>query len=1122
MSKIFLVFLSMVVSAGVIFSQDFISDKDQIINGYDSKISGTDFSYHSFIPDLKESLLIRATTGNDFLEWESEPTIANKDKEFYTFIWIAALGSSPGIGSFTLNTDYTNPFIFYTDARPRWEIKNEDGSSLSFSKQWTDQHGDHHGYMVLRIPSAKIGAGQKVRIKVTGGKSGLTAWYMTFRKQIETAIRIKPIPATVKENAGIKQLAYAAVFYFGNKANIRFVSNGKLLLKDSLHFGYNYLKLKFDPVSKKENVKLRIEIGKQRFFEDFSLEPVKKWEINFIQHSHTDIGYTRSQTEILGEHMRYIDYALDYCDATDSYPEEAKFRWTCEASWAVDEFLKTRPKKQIERLKKRIKEGRIEVTAMYYNFSELPDEQTMAASLEPLKRFKDQGIPVKLAMQNDVNGIALCLNDYFADTEVKYLNMGTHGHRALICFDKPTFFWWESPSGNKMLAFRAEHYMTGNTLMDMVSGDLNRSADQVFYYLNNLNSKGYKYNEIAIQFSGYTTDNSPPSTTMSDLIKEWNQVYETPKLQTSTATAYFEKMEKNYSKDFEVVRGFWPDWWADGLGASAREVATTRIASSLLNANAAGLAFAILKNIKVDPSSLEKISLAQNALLFYGEHTTGYSESVREPLHASTMDQRALKDSYAWEAHRRASLLGEEVLGLLQSDFMDEKAPSLLVVNTLNWKRDALITVYIDHQLIPRGKSPVISDNNGKLLKAQPVSHRSDGTYWAIWLTDIPAMGFKKFSISALETGKSLIYEKVPFDYQNQWYKALFDENKGVITSIFDKQLGKEILDTTAKYKFGEFILEKLGNRTQIEMFKLNDFIRKGPDEIEFENFIPGDIWDTYRFIGKSETFEEPRGYIIEYRFFKPDKRIDVHISAVKKNITDPESFYISFPFVLKNGKIFTETAGGIIENGVDQIPGSSADWALMQSFTSVKNENSQIVISCTEIPLIQPGNINTGRFKAGAVPETSHIYSWPMNNYWTTNFNADQRGGHNWTYSFTSGNDKSNTFSTRFGWNNKIPFLTRVLPGGGKTVNKDQGVFISGFPDNVVLTGMIPIDESRIKLQIRELEGRETVMELKRPDNGEKYDIHESDANGIVLKHGSTVIKGYETKFFIIDLISN
>ena len=96
---------------------------------------------------------------------------------------------------------------------------------------------------------------------------------------------------------------------------------------------------------------------------------------------------------------------------------------------------------------------------------------------------------------------------------------------------------------------------------------------------------------------------------------------------------------------------------------------------------------------------------------------------------------------------------------------------------------------------------------------------------------------------------------------------------------------------------------------------------------------------------------------------------------------------------------------------------------------------------------------------------------------------------------------------------------MTRVLPGGGKTINKNQGAFISGFPDNVLLIGITPIDESKIKLQIRELEGMETVMELKRPDNGEKYDINESDANGDIIVNGSNNLKGFETKFFVVDL---
>ncbi|MCK7534853.1 MAG: hypothetical protein MZV63_29580 [Marinilabiliales bacterium] len=47
-------------------------------------------------------------------------------------------------------------------------------------------------------------------------------------------------------------------------------------------------------------------------------------------------------------------------------------------------------------------------------------------------RLRD--ISVNVAMQNDVNGIGWCMNDYFNQLGIKYLNMGTHGHRASNLF----------------------------------------------------------------------------------------------------------------------------------------------------------------------------------------------------------------------------------------------------------------------------------------------------------------------------------------------------------------------------------------------------------------------------------------------------------------------------------------------------------------------------------------------------------------------------------------------------------------------------------------------------------------------------------------------------------------
>ncbi len=153
------------------------------------------------------------------------------------------------------------------------------------------------------------------------------------------------------------------------------------------------LTLGFRLLRKPTRIRLKVVAGDFTVTRNVTLEPVRKWKISFIQHAHTDIGYTRSQTEILAEHLRYIDYALDYCDATDNYPENAKFRWTCEASWPVDEYLKCRPQAQCDRLIKRIKEGRIEVTGMYFNFDEIPDEQILAASLQAVGRIRNMGFP---------------------------------------------------------------------------------------------------------------------------------------------------------------------------------------------------------------------------------------------------------------------------------------------------------------------------------------------------------------------------------------------------------------------------------------------------------------------------------------------------------------------------------------------------------------------------------------------------------------------------------------------------------------------------------------------------------------------------------------------------------
>ena len=95
--------------------------------------------------------------------------------------------------------------------------------------------------------------------------------------------------------------------------------------------------------------------------------------------------------------------------------------------------------------------------------AEIADEGSLAAFLQPVRTFREEfNIPVQTAMQNDVNGAAWCLPDYFTGMGIKYLTMGINKTRSLLPFDKPTVFWWESPSGKRILANRPDHYNTAN------------------------------------------------------------------------------------------------------------------------------------------------------------------------------------------------------------------------------------------------------------------------------------------------------------------------------------------------------------------------------------------------------------------------------------------------------------------------------------------------------------------------------------------------------------------------------------------------------------------------------------------------------------------------------------
>ncbi len=886
--------------------------------------------------------------------------------------------------------------------------------------------------------------------------------------------------------------------------------------------------------------------GKTIAQQSYTLQPVRKWHVDFVQHTHTDIGYTHPQSEILPKHLSHIDDALDYCKLTDEWNDDDKFRWSCELTWAVREYLKRRPTEQIERLKKWVQKGRIEIAGMFLNMAEIADETSLAASMQSIRTIRDKlGANIRTAMQNDVNGIAWCMPDYFNQVGIKYLNMGINNTRSLLPYpDHPTPFWWASPSGNKVLAFRADHYMRGNKLM-IHRGDPEDFADRLLVYLQQMNQKGYPYDHIAIQYSGYRTDNSSPSIIPCQMIKAFNAKYTWPKLRSSTVSNFLSHVEEHYGDDLPVQRQAWSDWWTDGFASAALTTAASRNTHSAMQQIDALLAMASYQGTWLANEVSQRIMDIQEGLLFYDEHTFGSYKSIRDPFSAHAGIQWGQKSSFAWSSMIDAGMLRQEALGHLQRYVPRTDGYTVTVFNTLNWKRSGPVHVKIEHNWMPPDRRNKIVDlTTGEEIPTQYVEREGNYYKWIIWAKDVPPLGYKVFEVQTrpefkpklepvfhqagfqllgyAESGGELVSfvkEAEPTSVlENEYYKIQADPQTGAVTSMVDKETGRELVDQSSQWKLGQMIHEVMANKNRRDN-RPENFERSTVTNVQPQPGIDDEVFKTMVFTADMDGAKD-KGIRCEIRLYKHAKLVEFVFSIRKTKNTDPEAVYVAFPFNMPDGQMAYEAQGGTVHLPEDLLPGSSSDWNTVQHYLSVRDDDGQIVWSSHEVPLVHLGGLNMGKWMKQITIEQPHVYSWVMNNYWFTNFRATQEGEFNWHYALTSTTDRSETKAAQFGRASRIPLVTTQRYPGENEEGPMSGSLLKLDTPNVLMAQIRPSYYSKdsMILHLREIEGKKATVHLGNADLLKKLKtVYEVDVLERTIKVDVNKVhfEPYESRFF-------
>ncbi len=821
----------------------------------------------------------------------------------------------------------------------------------------------------------------------------------------------------------------------------------------------------------------------------FALRPTRPWRLFLVQHTHTDIGYTDLPSRINVDHLEFIDEAVQACDWTDDYPEAARFRWTCEGTWAVERYLRERPPEKVARFLERVREGRIEVTAMSMNMTDLATEEVVARSFLPVARLRALGIPIRSAMQCDVNGYPWCLPEMLADVGVRGLAGGINHTRSTLPYAHPRAISWESPGGASVLAWRGEHYMFANMLGFRESVD--KVLERMPGYLLSLERRGYPYKSALLQMAGYFTDNAAPCHRASDLAKEWNARFAFPEVRLATLSEALDAVRAENAAP--STRQAWPDWWADGVGSAAIETAVVREAQETLAFAETFLALA--RVLRPGQPDLRRAAAdAYLAACIYDEHTFGAAESVSRPLTINTKTQWSEKAATSHRARWIATELESAALSAWAEDAVPEGETGIAVFNALSWDRAGPLTFRLPRGTVEEGTPfRVIDPETQEDVPVQLVRASTNYRDFEMVARGVPPVGYKVYRLEAAAAtaatapaAAAAVVAADPFRVEktsisNGLTAVELDPARAAIASIRPAAGGGSIIGNAA-HGFNQYVHERIVDPKGREhlwppqdAYAPSAFKADTPRDAAVEPGAAGPVRRSLRMVSKLAV---PAGEVkveSEVSLYRGLPGVFIENRIVKPESFEPEASYFAFPFAGADGPR-AEVAGGVMVPGRDQIPGSACDWHAIQRWVRVEETAAAgagrtghpgAVWVTIDVPLMQFGGLNTGRWGKGLTLEKPLLYSWAMNNYWFTNFVASQRGQFVFRYAVAGGEcAASDAAANRFGREICSPLKATVAVGRGQGPRRRS--FIRVEPAEVAIVAVKEAEKEPRGLVVR------------------------------------------------------
>ena len=830
-------------------------------------------------------------------------------------------------------------------------------------------------------------------------------------------------------------------------------------------------------------------VAKEETFK-LNFAPAKKWKVFYAPNEHLDIGYTDYRAKVAEVHSRNVDNLLKVLKAHPDY------RFNFDGSWIIEQWLATRSANEVKQFAADAKAGKIGVNAFYDSFvTDSPGLETFIRHLYYTKELqKKYGVPFDFANITDIPGNSWSVPSVLASAGIRYFTDGGNQDRgpliALGHWSVRSPFWWEGLDGQRVLTWFSSHYHQFKGVFGLPP-TLDDGESGLARFLKTYEQAGYAPDAVLLY--GTEVENLPAEFDDAAFVEKWNQEFAYPQIVTCRFPEFFQYVEKHYAADLPVVRGEAGDYWGDNASAVASSTARDRgnqtraiSAESLATITAAlnpGLRF---------PLDLDH-DIWRNILLFV-EHTYGSHRNGSQPDHDEAVGQLKEKEAQAIRAAGDIDKLMRRSMSQL-ADQIQNTGENLIVFNPSSWQRSGPVGFMLDD-------GATLTD----VSTGQPVDYEvmadKDGAQTIRFLaTDVPSLGYKVYRLGHGQTRQAAAAEQPPANIvENRFYRITLDPSRAAIKSIYDKELGQELVDDASPYRLNEYLFvsgggTETGHGHGAEASQiLQPYHWLPPGELTIhhaENGVLAGVAKTpwgQKIQMTAAADHTPR---IETEIVLPDdaKRIEIHNVIQVDLLYAKQASYFAFPWAVTKPTFRYDIANGFVNPATDLLEGGCSDWFAAQHWVNVEGANASVNLAVVDSPLVCLGDIYRGRWAGRFTNSSPTVFSYVLNNYWSSKW----AGAKSWEllnrYVITSDRHFDPARSARLGLEAGCPLeiselmASDKLPRSQGTLPAGQASFATLTPDNLVIIAFKAAEDGQgLVVRIFETAGQESDGVLRLP----------------------------------------